>query len=68
VKILGKLYETGKNKDADYQFLGINVIKGFDKIIHQHHHQNISQIGPDKINIFEFGGYQNFCKEDQNCN
>ncbi|WP_374445731.1 hypothetical protein [Epilithonimonas sp.] len=61
MKILGKLYDAGKNKNANYEFCWTEIKKSFDKIIHQHHHQNISQIGPDKINIFEFGGYQNFC-------
>ena len=40
----------------------------FDKIIHQHHHENVAQIGSHEKPVFEFGRNQNFDKEKSDRN
>lgn len=60
MKILGKLNQTGKNKNSDNELFGIEIEKCFDEIIHQHHHKNIAQKSSYKENIFEFCSNQDF--------
>ncbi|MNX85451.1 hypothetical protein D3C86_1172870 [compost metagenome] len=64
MKILQKFYRTRENKDSNNQLYRFKVEERFDEIIHQHHHENVAQIGSHEKPIFKFCSDEHFYQEN----